>query len=122
MIARDNIRCPLWQIGLSIGMFGLGVFYHFTSDMQKYVQLKLKKGLITDGLFAKTRNPNYFGELLIYLSFTSLSRHWLPLGTLAGMIGLIWLPNMYAKDKSISRHPGWDTYKANSAFFIPYIW
>ena len=38
----------------------------------------LKKGLIEDGLFEYTRNPNYLGEILIYLSFGVLSWHWMP--------------------------------------------
>jgi len=29
----------------------------------------LKKGLITDGFFKRTRNPNFLGEMMIYLSF-----------------------------------------------------
>ena len=32
--------------------------------MQKYVQLKIHPGLITTEMFARVRNPNYFGELL----------------------------------------------------------
>ena len=48
----------------SIFLYVFGVFLHFTSDMQKFTQLKYnKRQLINDGLFKKCRNINYFGEL-----------------------------------------------------------
>jgi protein-S-isoprenylcysteine O-methyltransferase Ste14 len=43
-----------------------GCFLVFGSDIQKGIQLKFKKGLITDGFFATTRNPNYLGEIILY--------------------------------------------------------
>ena len=46
------------------------MFYHFASDMQKFIFLKYQSGLITDGFWKQCRHPNYFGELLIYLSFS----------------------------------------------------
>ncbi len=36
------------------------------SDAQKYFFLKLKKGLLIDGMYKYTRNPNYLGEIMIY--------------------------------------------------------
>ena len=35
---------------------------YFTFLLQKYFVLRAKKGLITDGLFSRSRNPNYLGE------------------------------------------------------------
>jgi steroid 5-alpha reductase family enzyme len=68
------------------------------------------------------RNPNYFGELLIYLGFVAIPMHWLPLTALAVMVLGYWVPNMIAKDKSLSRHPGFAAYKARSWRFIPLVW
>ena len=31
--------------------------------------MRAKKGLITDGLFSRCRNPNYLGEMMIYGAF-----------------------------------------------------
>lgn len=39
------------------------------SDAQKYYTLKYKKGLISDGMFYATRNPNYLGEIMLYRIF-----------------------------------------------------
>ena len=90
---------PLWLISLCLSLFGIGVFLHFSSDMQKYTALKLNPGhLIMDGLFNKSRNMNYFGEFLIYLSFALLSLHWIQMIILLLFILVIWVHNMFKKD------------------------
>jgi len=101
----------------------MGVFFHYAADMQKHAHMKLSPGnLITDGLMARCRNTNYFGELLIYLSFALLSRHWVPLAVLAAFMVIIWFPNMRRKDKSLSRYPEYAEYKKRSSLLIPFIW
>ena len=110
-------------LGIIVAMFALGVFFHYAADMQKHAYLTLNPGnLITDGLMAKCRNTNYFGELLIYLSFALLSRHWIPIAVLTAFMAIIWLPNMRRKDKSLSRYPEYEEYKKRSSLLIPFIW
>ena len=109
---------PNWLISVSIFSFGIGVFLHFSSDMQKHTALKLNPGkLITDGLFKKSRNMNYIGEFLIYLSFALLSMHWLPILVLASFILVVWIPNIIKKDKSLSRYQEFSKYKKNTRIF-----
>ena len=38
------------------------------------------------------RNPNYFGELLIYLGFGLLAMHWAPLAVIAAVLVVVWFP------------------------------
>ena len=110
-------------LGIIVTIFAMGVFFHYAADMQKHAYLKLSPGnLITDGLMAKCRNTNYFGELLIYLSFAFISQHWLPLAVLASFMAIIWFPNMRQKDKSLSRYPEYAEYKKRSSLLIPFIW
>ena len=52
----------------------LGIFLHYGSDAQKYYTLKYKTGLITEGFFASSRNPNYLGEILIYVSLSGAEK------------------------------------------------
>ncbi len=107
----------------SILLFSFGVFLHFTSDMQKYSILNIKNNiLIDDGLFKNCRNINYFGEFLIYSSFSMLSCHWLPFVILGLFLAIVWIPNMYKKDKSLSRFNDFNEYKINSKLFIPFIY
>ena len=49
------------------------------ADAQKYFTLRVKRGLITDGVHRYVRHPNYLGEMMIYGSFALMVWHWLPL-------------------------------------------
>ena len=110
-------------LAISISFFSFGVFFHFTSDMQKHSIINIKNNvLINDGLFKKCRNINYFGELLIYSSFSMLSKHWVPFIVLGLFLIIVWVPNMYKKDKSLSRYDNFNEYKINSKLFIPFIY
>ncbi len=123
IITAGNVQAPGWYLALCIGLFSLGLFFHFATDMQKYIALKLKPGrLITDGMFAYSRNMNYFGELLIYGGFGLLAMHWLPILILLVWIVFVWLPNMRKKDRSLSRYPEFQAYKARTRRFIPFIY
>ena len=103
-------------------LYILGIFLHFTSDMQKYIYLKLKPGnLITDGMFTHIRNTNYLGELFIYLGFSLLAADWFPLICLLIFILIIWIPNMFKKDKSLSRYREFAAYKQKTSRLFPFI-
>lgn len=117
----NMIIIPNWLVSVVIFMFGLGVFLHFSSDMQKHTALKLNPGkLISNGLFKRSRNINYFGELFIYLSFALLGMHWIPILILVVFIMVVWLPNMLRKDKSLSRYKEFEDYKNKSGMFFPF--
>ncbi|GAB4366714.1 MAG: hypothetical protein Kow00121_04400 [Elainellaceae cyanobacterium] len=108
---------PLIAAAVSLNI--LGVFLHYASDAQKYYTLQYRAGLIHEGFFARCRNPNYLGEILIYVSFALLSMHWLPFLILVGFIVGIFVPNMLKKDQSLSRYPEFAAYKAQSGLIIP---
>lgn len=122
MIVSRGVEVPNWFLTVCISMYAFGVFLHFSSDMQKYVSLKLRPNqLIVDGLWGTVRNPNYLGELLIYSAFALLSIHWLPIGILMLWVFVIWIPYMRRKDRSLSRYPGFEEYKSRTKLLIPYI-
>ena len=129
IICSQAVHAPAWWLGMCAVLYAFGVFFHFASDMQKHTALKLRPGLITDGLWARCRNPNYFGELLIYLGFSLLPLgaddrgllHAVPVAALALFIGAVWVPNMVRKDRSLSRYPEFAAYKAKSKLFIPFV-
>ena len=123
LICSQQVEAPPWLLALGVASFGLGVFYHFASDLQKHTALLNGPGLITTGLWSKLRNPNYFGELLIYMGFGMLAYTWawVPALVLCVFIGVIWIPNMLKKDRSLSRYPEFEDYKKRSSWFIPFI-
>jgi protein-S-isoprenylcysteine O-methyltransferase Ste14 len=107
------------RISLSVFMVVFGTFLHFGSDAQKHWTLKYQKGLITDGFFSRTRNPNYLGEMLLYGGFCLLSMHLIPWLVLGLYVGLVFVPNMRKKDRSISRHQGWSEYESRTGLIFP---
>lgn len=121
LIAWRDLHAPAWYLGCCVALNVFGVFLHFAADMQKHTALALRPGLITDGLFRHCRNPNYFGELLIYLGFGALAMHWFPPLVLAIFVVGFWIPRMRAKDRSLSRYPEFAAYKARTSLFIPFV-
>ena len=118
-ICKNGFEAPKWLLGVSTFVYSVGVFLHFTSDMQKHVTLQHKRGLITDMMFGNTRNPNYLGEALIYGSFAALTCQPLAWAYFMFNFFVLWYPNMVKKDKSISRHNGWEEYSQRSWMFFP---
>jgi protein-S-isoprenylcysteine O-methyltransferase Ste14 len=119
LLISRHISVPPALVGLAVFVFTLGVFLHFVSDAQKYYTLELRKGLIREGLFSRMRNPNYLGEILIYLAYATLSMHWLPFLILAGWVFGFFARNMLAKDRRMSRHPGFEDYRKSSGLLFP---
>ncbi len=123
IITSRDVRAPPWQLGACAALYGLGVFLHFASDMQKHTALALRpQALIEDGLFARTRNPNYLGEMCIYLGFGLLARQWLPLAVIALFVGAVWLPNMRRKDRSLARYPAFEAWRRRTGLLFPRAW
>jgi steroid 5-alpha reductase family enzyme len=119
LVFRDA-DAPVPYLAGCVALFGLGVFLHFAADMQKNTSLALRPGvLITEGLWGRTRNPNYPGELFIYASFASLSLHWAPFVVFGLVIAIEWVPNMRRKDASLSRYPEFAAYRARSGLLFP---
>ena len=119
ILISGNVTPSAPLICVAIATNITGVLLHYGSDAQKYFTLKYKKGLITEGFFSRSRNPNYLGEILIYLSFAMLAQHWLPFGILGFFAVLVFVPNMLKKDQSLSRYPDFVAYKERSGLLLP---
>lgn len=121
-IIYNQVEPKAWLIGAAVALNVLGTLLHFGSDAQKHYTLLNKRGLITDGFFARCRNTNYLGELMIYCGFGLLTASWV------GFIGItlffvsVFIPNMLKKDKSLSRYPEFAEYKKRSGLILPKLW
>lgn len=123
LITSQGVNVPVWFLAVALFINIFGVFLHYASDMQIYVELKYNPGhLITDGLLAYSRNINYFGELLIYSSFALLAVSWIPFAVIAAFIVIVWAPNIRRKEKSLSRFPEFEAYKKKVKLLIPFIY
>jgi protein-S-isoprenylcysteine O-methyltransferase Ste14 len=119
LLISRHVVLPPYLFGIILFLYILGVFLHFVSDAQKYYTLQVRKGLIAEGLFSRTRNPNYLGEILIYTAYAMMAVHWLPFVILAGWIFGFFVGNMLAKDESLSRYPDFEAYRAKSGLLFP---
>ena len=99
-------------------LFSIGNILMICSDLQKFIQLKYKKGLINDLFLANNRNTNYFGEILVYLTFA------IACGRKEGYIMLIieWIfffgSRIHMKDLRLARKHGFEKYKQNSYIIL----
>ncbi|MEG4343060.1 DUF1295 domain-containing protein [Microcoleus sp. A003_D6] len=119
ILISSGSQPPLPLVAAAISINIIGVFLAYTGDAQKYYTLKYNSGLITEGFFARSRNTNYLGEILIYGSFAMLVQHWLPFLILAAFIAAIFITHMRKKDISLSRYPEFADYKTRSGLLLP---
>ena len=103
----------------AIALHTWGITWMIASDCQKFFQLKYNRGLMTNGMFRYTRNPNFFGEILIYLSYALLADHWSTWLVLCYAV-IYFYTRMLVKDGSISRYPEWKEYEALSSRLFPW--
>ena len=103
---------------LCISLCILGSVIMIAADAQKYFTLRIKRGLITDGMYRYIRHPNYLGEMMIYGSFALMVWHWLPVVVLACVWIGLFAVNMI-KEASMSRYPEWAEYKQRSCWLLP---
>lgn len=119
LLASLHPNVPAWAVGLGVSIFTFGIFFHYVADAQKYYTLQLRPGLIDSGLFARTRNPNYLGEIMTYMGFAIISWHWIPFIVNSAWIFGFFIRNMTKKDRSMSRLPGFAAYKARTGMLFP---
>ena len=99
-------------------IYSFGLIFMLCTDLQKYLILQYKKGLISNYFLAWNRNTNYLGEIMIYFSFA------LTVGRLECYLLLIfvWMTffvgRIYLKEKSLQKKEGYDKYRQNSYIIL----
>jgi protein-S-isoprenylcysteine O-methyltransferase Ste14 len=106
---------------LCISLCILGCAIMMAADAQKYFTLRVKPGLITDGMYRYIRHPNYLGEMMIYGSFALMVWHWLPFIVLTCVWTWLFAVNMVLKEASMSRYAAWAEYKRRTWWLLPPI-
>ena len=108
-------------VALCIALHTFGVVIMTSADCQKQYSLKSQRTLITTGMFARVRHPNYLGEMMVYASYALIVQHWIPWIILAYWWTMVFLVNMLIIESSLSRYPGWHSYKARTSMLIPWL-
>lgn len=121
-------RRPLGVLDvLGAVLFAAGFLYEVIGDLQlaAHVADPANKGrLMTRGLWATTRHPNYFGESLLWwgigLVAVSSKGGWIALlGPLAITLLLVFVSGVPLLEKKYAGRPDWEAYKARTPIFIP---
>lgn len=119
-ISKDNKnvdegeRC-FWAIFSTV----IGVCLMIGADAQKYTQLKYKKGLVSEGFFERTRNPNYLGEIMIYGGFGIMAGDNICWGILFLVWTVLFGTGILRKELSYMKKDGWAAYKQHSLILLP---
>lgn len=132
MFCLVSHQCPLGYfatgnepllLGTAAFCYNFGLFTVFVADLHKTLVLSQpgENKLITNIFFKYSRNPNYFGEIMIYLGYALYSTSYFVLGAFASVWLTMFLQNMMAKEKSMSRYATFDTWKKSTGFCIPTI-
>ncbi len=118
LVSRQTQACaPL--LAAAIALHTVGVAVMLAADAQKHFTLRARPGLITDGMHARSRHPNYLGEMMLYGAYALLVRHWLAWAILAWVWTAIFLVNILAQEASLGRHPGFAAWRARSGLLLP---
>jgi len=128
--AQIDTLTPLMWLGATV--FALGLLYETIADWQLDTFLARKRAgteeatLMTQGLFAYSRRPNYFGESVIWWGLAILAFSTLPLGWLAFLSPLcityiltkVTGPMLEAQ--FLDRYPDeYSAYMASTNYFVP---
>lgn len=113
----QGASAPWLTVAIAIHTLGLAIM--LIADAQKYFTLRVKRGLITDGIFRHIRHPNYLGEMMIYGSYAIVVWHWFPWLVLAFVWLLVFRTNMMMKEISMARYPEWPDYVQRTGMLLP---
>lgn len=119
LLVAGDTQQPAWLLAAATVAYAGGVVLMIASDAQKHFTLAQRPGLITTGFFARVRNPNYLGEMVLYASFAVVAGHVLPWLVLAWVWLALFVPNMLGKEASMSRYPQWADYQARTGMLLP---
>ena len=119
VLGPDHPQPTAALMAACIFLHTIGLTLMLGADAQKNAVLSVRPGLITDGFYARIRHPNYLGEMLIYASYALMVRHWVPWVILGCIWTFVFMTNIAAQEVSLSRHPGWPSYKARTRLLFP---
>ncbi|MDZ4872639.1 MAG: hypothetical protein CLLPBCKN_002035 [Chroococcidiopsis cubana SAG 39.79] len=109
-------------IAIAIPLYIFGTLINTTADVQKLTAKQYGAGLVQDGVWRFSRNINYFGDLLRYLSFSvvagSLWAYLVP-----GTITLLYLQRISQREQTMSgKYSEYAAYQESSSRLIPFLW
>lgn len=103
----------------------IGIYLELIADNQLAAFRRLKiRQMLTSGIWAKSRHPNYLGEILFWLGMAicgiSFGAPWYTLTGIVALTAMFLFISIPMKEKHMaSRYPQFDKYKKDVPLFIP---
>jgi protein-S-isoprenylcysteine O-methyltransferase Ste14 len=115
---------PLSAIATAVALplYIFGTLINATADIQKLTAKQYGAELVRDDIWRFSRNINYFGDLLRYLSFAVVAGSvWAYL--VPAVILIIYLQRVSQKEQSMSvKYTNYADYQKSSSRLIPFVW
>ncbi|NJR60820.1 MAG: DUF1295 domain-containing protein [Cyanobacteria bacterium CRU_2_1] len=107
---------------IALPLYIFGSLINTSADIQKQTAKQWGASLVEDEIWRFSRNINYFGDLLRYLSFSILAGSgWAYL--VPAFVILIYLQRIFQKEQAMAeKYPGYANYQRSSAYLIPFLW
>lgn len=118
----NQLPISIMAVAVALPLYIFGTLINACADVQKLTAKQFGAGLVQDGIWRFSRNINYFGDLLRYISFSVVAGSvWAYL--VPGAIALLYLQRIFEKESAMSeKYPDYDQYQQSSARLIPFIW
>lgn len=110
----------VWLVGISLEAVADAQLRHFISDK------KNKGKLMTEGLWAYSRHPNYFGEALLWwgiwlMSFSVTGKWWTVVGPITITYLIRFVSGVTMTENRWKRKKGFAAYKKRVNAFVPWF-
>lgn len=118
----NPIPLALTTVAVALPLYIFGSLINASADVQKMTAKQFEAGLVKDNIWRFSRNINYFGDILRYLSFSLVAGSiWAYL--VPGLIVIIYIQRMLQKEQEMAvKYPEYADYQRSTARFIPFIW
>lgn len=109
-------------VAIALPLYILGSLINTSADVQKTTAKALGASLVQDGIWRFSRNINYFGDLLRYLSFSIVAGSpWAYL--VPGIVALIYSQRVLQKEQTMTeKYPDYPQYQQSTTRLIPFLW
>lgn len=118
----NPVPISIMAVAVALPLYIFGTLINACADVQKLTAKQFGAELVRDGIWRLSRNINYFGDLLRYLSFSIVAGSvWAYL--VPGTVALLYLQRIFEKESAMSqKYPDYNEYQQSSTRLIPFIW
>ncbi|HEY9704694.1 MAG TPA: DUF1295 domain-containing protein [Allocoleopsis sp.] len=109
-------------VAIALPLYTFGTLINTSADVQKMTAKQYNSGLVKDNIWRLSRNINYFGDILRYLSFSIVAGS-IYAYSVPGLILILYIQRMLQKEKTmLEKYPDYGEYLQKTSRFIPFIW